>query len=236
MTTTKTRTYSAPETATTRFRWGATLWIAGVAQYFIAQVVVGSRWKSAYSWTGNYISDLGNSRCGQFAVPHGQPGYVCSPDHVVMNASFIVAGLLSGAGILMLRRLWPARRSVTVGVVLLYAAACGKIVVGLVPENTNIGLHTIGALNIPLGSVAILLLSLSVWQRAKPLAAVGVVLACVGLVGSGVSVAGQYAGHSAYLGLGVGGAERLAAYPGNLWMLVIGLVVLARTSVFDAVV
>ncbi len=197
----------------------------GVVQYFIAQIVVASSWSTAYSWTGNYISDLGNSRCGPFSVPHGQLVYVCSPDHGLMNASFVVAGVLTGVGIVLLRPLWPARRAVTVAVVFWLLAAVGKVVVGFVPENAAIGLHTLGALNIPLGSVAILVLSLAIRRTAMVFATAGIVLACLGLLGTVLSVAGQYAGHGAYLGLGVGGTERLAAYPGNLWLLLVGLVV-----------
>jgi hypothetical protein len=32
-----------------------------------------------------------------------------------------------------------------------------------------------------------------------------------------------------YLGLGVGGAERLASYPGTLWMLMMGITAMAFT-------
>jgi hypothetical protein len=44
------------------------------------------------------------------------------------------------------------------------------------------------------------------------------VVAVIGLAGTIVSTAGQYAGSPAYLGLGAGGAERLASYPGSLWI------------------
>ncbi len=215
--------------STERLRWGAALWILAVVQYFVTQIVVASAWTTPYSWTRNFISDLGNSRCGEFAVPHGQPGYVCSPEHWAMNGSFILAGALGGAGILLLRQLWPAGRAVTISVVLWLAAAVGKIVVGLVPENTNIGVHTLGALNIPLGSVAILLLGSCVGRTMGWLHPTGIALACIGLVGTVLSVAGQYGGSGAYVGLGAGGAERLASYPGSLWMLLVGIAVLGSS-------
>jgi hypothetical protein len=50
------------------------------------------------------------------------------------------------------------------------------------------------------------------------------VAAVIGLAGTIVSTAGQYAGSPAYLGLGAGGAERLASYPGSLWILAAGIV------------
>jgi hypothetical membrane protein len=218
------------ETSRIKLRWGAGLWIVAVVQYLVAQIVVAHAWTTPYSWTGNFISDLGNTGCGQFAVPHGQSSYVCSPQHWVMNASFIVSGLVGGVGVLLLRRFWPARRMVTVGVGLWLAAAAGKIIVGIVPENANIGLHTLGALNIPLGSIAILLLGRSALHNGGWLRTTGIVLSCLGLVGTVVSVAGQYSGSAAYLGLGAGGAERLASYPGSLWMLIISAVVVMTPS------
>lgn len=214
---------------TTRLRWGGTLWTVAVVQYVIAQIVVAGSWTSSYSWKANYISDLGNSRCGLFAVPHGQSHYVCSPEHWLMNTSFVVSGVLGGIGILLLRRFWSTHRAVTVGVALWFAAAAGKVVVGLVPENADISLHTLGALNIPLGSIAILLLGRAVHRRGGWLHPTGIVLACLGLVGTVLSIAGQYSGTRAYLGLGAGGTERLASYPGSLWMLVVAVVVLAAS-------
>lgn len=48
-------------------------------------------------------------------------------------------------------------------------------------------------------------------------------------MGGVLSAAGQYAGSAAYLGLGVGGSERLVSYPGSLWMLMIGIVAMFLT-------
>ena len=50
----------------------------------------------------------------------------------------------------------------------------------------------------------------------------GIVVAVVGLAGTVLSTLGQYAGTGLYLGLGVGGMERVASYPGSLWTLVVG--------------
>jgi hypothetical protein len=72
----------------------------------------------------------------------------------------------------------------------------GKVVVGLIPENTNINLQLLGALNVPLGSVAILLLSVAVRRGHAVASIIGVVVAVVGLAGSFLPTAGQYAGPS----------------------------------------
>jgi hypothetical protein len=60
------------------------------------------------------------------------------------------------------------------------------------------------------------------------------VVAVAGLVGSVLSTGGQYAGSSLYLGLGVGGAERLASYPGSLWMLIIGIIAMFFTRTWQS--
>jgi hypothetical membrane protein len=210
---------------------GGLAWVVGTLQYAACQAVVAAAYVGPYSLHDNYISDLGNTACGPFAVPHGVPMAVCSPAHAVMNASFVAIGVLTIVGAVLLRPLWPAGRLATAGVVLWVVAGLGKIVVGLVPENADAGLHLVGAFNIPLGSVAILLLSLAVRRTAPGLARFGVVLAALGLLGTVLSTAGQFA-PALYLGLGVGGAERLAGYPGNLWVLVVGVLAVARSRQF----
>jgi hypothetical membrane protein len=213
---------------------GGACWTAGVVQYAAAQVVAAGAWTRPYSLKNNYISDLGNTACGMFHVPHGTPYYVCSPSHAVMNASFIIFGVLTIAGALLVQRIWPGGRLARWALIMWVISGLGKIVVGLVPENTRIGLHLIGALNVPLESMAILLLSLAIRRSSRVLAAIGIVAAIAGLAGSFLSTAGQYAGSSWYLGLGVGGAERLASYPGTLWMLMMGITAMAFTGTWQS--
>jgi hypothetical protein len=93
----------------------------------------------------------------------------------------------------------------------------------------SFGKAVIGALNVPLESIAIFLLSLVIRRSSRLLATMGIAVAVAGLAGSFLSAAGQYAGSSVYLGLGAGGAERLASYPGSLWMLIIGITAMAYT-------
>jgi hypothetical membrane protein len=203
---------------------GGGAWIIATLQFGVAQAIVATAWNPPYNWLTNYISDLGNTACGQFAVPHGTPAYVCSPLHAVMNASFMLAGALTIAGAVLLRRIWPPRLLTSVALVLWVSSGLGKIVVGLYPENTNVELHLIGALNVPVGSIAILLLSLALLGANRRLGIVGILLAALGLLGTVLSIAGQIAGPALYFGLGVGGMERVSDYPGSLAMLLLGLV------------
>jgi hypothetical membrane protein len=205
---------------------GGTAWSVAALQYAIVQVVVAAAWHHPpYSWLGNYISDLGNTACGPFKVPHGTPSYVCSPSHSAMNASFIIAGILTIAGAVWLRHFWPRSRGTTVALVLWVITGLGKIVVGLVPENTNIDLHLLAAFNVPVGCVAILLLSMPARQPNRAVGVTGIVLAVVGLAATALSTAAEFASSSSLdLGLRAGGMERVADYPGSLWILMIGII------------
>jgi hypothetical membrane protein len=167
----------------------------------------------------------GDTACGPFKVPHGTPAYVCSPMHSAMNASFIIAGILTIAGALLLRHFWPRSRGTTVALILWVITGLGKIAVGLVPENTNIDLHLLAAFNVPVGCVAILLLSVPPRQPSRAVSLAGIVLAVVGLAATVLSTAAEFASNSSLdLGLKAGGMERLADYPGALWILMIGLI------------
>jgi hypothetical membrane protein len=210
---------------------GGATWVLAVLQYVAATLVAASAWTSAhYSWLNNSISDLANTACGMFAVPNGTPGYVCSPLQAVMNGAFVLTGVLVSVGALLLWRTWPSSWLNDTALVLLVIMGLGKILVGFAPENTDIGLHLMGSLNVPLGSIAVLLLSL-VMRRTDPgLSAIGMVLAVVGLVGMVLSTVGQYAGPALYLGLGVGGMERVATYPAPLWLLLAGVITIRRAT------
>ena len=126
-----------------------------------------------------------------------------------MNASFVVSGILTIVGATLLQPLWPAGRIATAGVTLWVLAGLGKIVVGLVPENAT----------------ANQMLSIAVRHAAPSLAITDMAIALLGLIGTVLSTAGQFS-TPLYLGLGGGGTERLAGFPGNLWTLIIGVLVL----------
>jgi hypothetical membrane protein len=204
---------------------GATIWIFNTLQYGAAQLVVAAAWHTGYSWSGNYISDLGNTRCAPFAV-HGTPTYVCSPLHALMNGSFVLSGVLTLAGTILLWRVWPSRTLTTAALGLWLAAGVLKIVVGLAPENANAGLHLLGAANLPIQSAGIVLLGVSLWPSQHALAPISMVVGGVGLVGAVLTSLAQTTSSAFDLGLGNGGMERVAGYPGSIWMALVGLAVL----------
>jgi hypothetical membrane protein len=77
------------------------MWIAGPAQYLIAQLVAQAAWRIPYSWMVNPLSDLGAVHCQRMGSGYPLPRYVCSPLHGVVNASVIVLGVLLAGGMLL---------------------------------------------------------------------------------------------------------------------------------------
>lgn len=222
---------SAPVRQSSRARTmaGAACYVVATIQYAIAQVVTAAAWSPSYDWRHNYISDLGNTACGMFALPHATPMCVCSPLRALMNASFVVSGLLIIVGTALLWRFWPAARLMTAALVLWEIAGVGKLLVGLAPENTNLPLHSAAALNIPVGNVAIFLFSVAILKRRRRLAHAGIWVFLLGSLGTVLSIAGAIGGPTFLLGLGVGGMERLAGYPANIWLVAVGTVVLVES-------
>jgi hypothetical membrane protein len=187
------------------------LWLVS-GQYFAVQVAVAADWPSRYSWTGNTISDLGSTRC---AAQSGRP--VCSPLHLLMNASFVALGVTMLAGAVLIgRRLAGGSRTATTGFACLGLAGVGTIVVGLFPENTVAWLHAAGAaLPFVLGNLGVVLLGVGL-RLPRPLRTFTLTAGVVGLAGLPL-----FLSHT-YLGLGIGGMERVTAYPQDVWLIAIG--------------
>lgn len=196
-----------------RVALGAACWIASL-EFFAAQAVAQSAWVGHYSLSENTISDLGATvrgivRLGSYSA------YVNSPLHVLMNASFVVTGLLMLLGMYFLRGAWPGKRRALWGAALFALAGIGKIVVGIFPKNINTTAHEVGSLGIVFANIAIVLLGLALsGPRTRWLAGASLVLGGIGLVGLIM-----FAGGSHLVGL----AERLADYPVFVWMVWLGI-------------
>lgn len=192
-------------------RIGGALWALSLV-YFAGQGVAQAAWTAPYSLIDNRISDLGATACGPELGT-----YICSPMHALMNVTFVVTGALLLIGLLLTRRAWPRRKLTAWGFAFLAVAGAGTILVGLNPENVNLGLHVVGALNIPCGSLGLLLLGLATWESRPGVSKLTLLLAGIGFAGmvGGIAV-GVLGGH------GAGLAERLALYPAVLWTALVG--------------
>jgi hypothetical membrane protein len=140
-----------------------------------------------------------------------------------MNTTFILTGVLILVGLVLTRSIWPRRRLTTWGLILLGVAGAGTILVGLSPENVNVLLHLIGALNIPAGNTAMIVLGLAIWRERPKLAWFSVLAGLIGFLGLLVGpVLVILTGH------GGGLAERVALYPLIIWLIVFGSAILRR--------
>jgi hypothetical membrane protein len=178
--------------------WLGAGWWALCFQFFVAEQIARLGWPGQYSMTGNWISDLGAAN---------------SPRHWIMNGSFIVQGVLISVGAILMRRLFPAKGSYRVALLLFLVSGVGVLGVGLVPEDSNAQVHRVAALaHLLAGNLAMILIGVAMVAGAARVRFRGVITLLAGLLGLTALV---------LLGLGeknVGTFERLAAYPLTLWL------------------
>lgn len=190
---------------------GPSFWIASI-QYFIVMAAVALAWPTHYSVLNNTISDLGNTACGVYG---GR--YVCSPWHVLMNASFILLGLTMVAGSMLIYNEFKKTNASLVGFSFMGLAGLGTILVGIFAENTIASLHVFGAaLPFVLGNVGLLILGYSL-EMPRSLRIYTILTGVISLVAFIHFLTGNY------LGLGIGGMERLAANLQTIWLIVFGI-------------
>ncbi len=199
-------------------RVGALLWIFGAAQFFVAHVVTQLSWPTAYSWTANNISDLGNVHCGIW--DDTRPRYVCSPLHNLMNTSIVIEGVCVIAGIVLAGFVFQRGFLAMTGRILLAAAAGGYLLVALKPADVDDNLHLLGALVIMgCGNLGFLL---AAWpNRLRTLTAA---------TGATAILAAILFFHQVDLGIGLGGMERVAVFALQFWTVVAGFTLLLRGS------
>ena len=190
---------------------GPAIWILSI-QYFVVQIIVALTFKASYSLRFNTISDLGNSVCGSYS---GR--YICAPQHILMNTSFILLGITMATGSLLIYQEFKKDRATLVGFSFMAIAGLGTLIVGLFPENTVSSFHILGAsLPFLIGNVALVILgvSLVIPKLLRYYTLFSGVLALIALI---------FFSTQHYLGLGIGGMERLVAYPQTIWLIIFGL-------------
>ncbi len=130
-----------------------------------------------------------------------------------MNGSLIVQGVLISVGAILMRRLFPAKASYRIALMLFLISGLGVLVVGLVPEDHNAQVHQVAALaHLLAGNLAMILMGVAMLAGAARVRFRGVITLMAGLLGLTAL---------ALLALGekdVGTFERLSAYPLTLWL------------------
>ena len=205
-------------------RSGAIAWVVA-AQFFIAQIVVATAWLRPFSLKTDYISDLGNTVCAVTLANSERA--VCSPWHLAMNVSFMVLGITMIIGAWLTRDAFKSGWVRTLAAVLFTLAGIGVFIVGVYPENTNNARHVLGAgLNFVSGNIALIVFGLALAQRPahRSLMRFSVFAGVLGMLATLLFVSGNY------LGIGLGGMERVAAYPMTVWQIVAGIAFLRGES------
>ena len=162
-------------------------------------------WPKPHSTSTNFISDLGDTACGNLPVIMAR--YVCSPDHNLMNISFIALGVTMALGAILLRpRLMPS---------------AGR---SQAPISTP--------MEPALPSFSSLFMGLAIRQK-KPKAGFGkanimaVLLILLLSIVDDLSVTLDRP--LLTLSLGHGGIERLCSVPAYGWLILVGLLLLSMT-------
>ena len=177
---------------------GGTLFFAAGTQFLIINTIAESIYPE-YSVRLNFLSDLG---VGQQTA-------------LIWNASVLLLGVLFILGTYYLFR-GAGRRKLIVPFVL---AGVGPIVVAIFNENSIIAVHAIGAyISFIFGGVSAIL---SYRLTRVPFSYFTTTLGVITLVAIVFFTAGQY------LGMGVGGMERLIVYPELIWMVSFGAYLLS---------
>jgi len=207
-----------------RTKIGATLWIFCL-QYFVAEAIAISGWPGAYSLSRNYISDLGALRCGVRAGGVADAAEsVCSPLHALMNASFLLQGLLILCGTALVWSRFPKGALWTAARLMIGASGVGVFVVGLAPEDAAPGPHFLGAIeNFLCCNAGMAAMGVAMLTSRHPPRTLGFITLAAGVIGLlGLVLLGL----RVYPGLGVGGMERVVAYPFPLWLAGMGALLL----------
>jgi hypothetical membrane protein len=187
-----------------------TLLVVGGVQFIVALIIAEAVY-SGYSVSGNFISDLG---------VWGQPS---AP---VFNPSTMLFGSTVLASSYFMNRHFKNR----IITVMFALAGAGALGVGIFPENTFIVngiavLHYISAL---LGFVVGGFTAIATYKITKPpFRYLSVILGVVALTAAVLFATTRDIGS---LGIGVGGMERMMAYPTILWIISFGGYLLGTTN------
>ncbi|MEU8586802.1 DUF998 domain-containing protein [Streptomyces sp. NPDC048664] len=189
-----------------------------MVQFFVVHGIAESAWARPYSWARNNISDLGNAHCA--LQPEPEPRYVCSPEHGLMNASFVTLGTLLVVGAALAGGvLWRRGRAAAVARLLLAGAGVGCVLAGLAPADVNENQHVLGALLImAMGNFGLVVAGFALPESIPaPLRWGTSLLGVAAITAFGLFLSRHY------LGFGMGGMERVAVFPLLLWVLVVGI-------------
>ncbi|WP_330253437.1 DUF998 domain-containing protein [Nocardia sp. NBC_00565] len=178
--------------------------------YLVVEFVTAIAWKSDYSFRHDTISDLGITTC----TPN-----LCSPLHLLMNATFVVLGLLTIVGAIGFRDYIPHGPRQWSIVALAVIIGLSTAATGVFPSNDGIVVHGLAVMPALVSRhIVLTLLSIWLWKQRRLAAIWSGVCASTGLTGTVLLT----------IGLQVGIAERLVFYPLPTWMAITGAAIMLK--------
>lgn len=195
-------------------RLGRFLWALVPVAYFGLQWFVASAWPVPYDLLHHTISDLGWTTCTVEQRPSGMLES-CSPRHAWFNVGGVVLWILLAIGATLLARALPRPRAI---VVLWWVVAAFGVATCLIPGDVDINAHSLLAVPIFLGTIAVLVVSAFAWRTvSRPIAVTAAAAAVVSLAGF-VGLVAALAGFGP-----IGLFERLAGETVYLWIFLVAL-------------
>lgn len=174
--------------------------------YLAVELVTAVAWKTGYSFRYDTISDLGVTAC--------TPA-LCSPLHLLMNATFVALGLLTIVGAIGFRDYLPIGSRQWSIVALAIVIGLSTAATGVFPSNDGIVIHGLAVLPALVSRhIVLVLLAIWLWRQRRLVAVWSAVCASAGITGTLLLT----------IGLQVGITERLVFYPLPTWMAVTGAV------------
>ncbi|SFA43923.1 Protein of unknown function [Rhodococcoides kroppenstedtii] len=186
----------------------AALWVSTVL-YWPAQVLVAKAWPTPYSWRDDVISALGAATCTEY----------CSPDHGVMNATFVAVGALTAAGAAVLVPQTTGRDRT--GWLLIAASGLATSAVGFLPMDVSSAAHNLAAkIHWALQVAGMIVLATGSAGRDRRALALAVACTAAAVIGGAAFLTpGTW-------GLGAGLSERIALDSLNVWTIGMGVLLL----------
>jgi hypothetical membrane protein len=155
-------------------------------------VIIAEALYPGYSTSKNWISDLG-----------------VGPSALIFNSSMVLLGVLGMAGTYFIQRAFNSR----LFSILMAITSIGAVGVGLFTEDVMVVHAIFSLITFLFGGVSAIL---SYKLQKPPLSYLSVLLGALALLAVVLTFSGTY------LGLGVGGMERMIAYPALLWIIGFG--------------
>lgn len=184
------------------------IWFLSVV-YLLAEVITAAAWTTPYSFARDSISSLGVTTCETGS---------CSPAHDVMNAAFVILGVITILGALLLHNHIVNRTTKAWILGLAVIIAVSTAATGLFPANDGTLIHWSAVLPGFIGRhIVLVLIAWHLRKTRRVVAAWAAVCAATGVIGAVLMLA-----NALHFGIG----ERLALYPLPAWMAVTGAAVL----------